>query len=186
MQRSIIVLFLSIVPTCFLIGCGEQKPYRKPTAKVTGQLTIDGNEPGDAILVKCVTLSEEDTDPSHTSMSETMSTPDGKFEISTYQKGDGVPNGEYVLTFMWGTMNVMSRTYGGPDKLKNRYTDPKTSETKFTVAGVPVDLGVIELTIPDDASSKEEKPRISVSAGAEESIQQMPKVQRPRGKKQKD
>jgi len=44
-------------------------------------------------------------------------------------------------------MNMLSRSYGGPDKLNKRYTNPEKSEIKFTVEpGKPVDLGVIELT----------------------------------------
>ena len=71
---------------------------------------------------------------------------EGKFEISTYESSDGVPAGEYALTFMWGKWN-MSGSYGGPDKLNDRYTDPKTSEVKVTVKdGEPTDLGTIELT----------------------------------------
>jgi hypothetical protein len=72
---------------------------------------------------------------------------DGGFSISTYESGDGVPAGDYVLTFMWGQKEAFSGGYGGPDKLSNRYTDPKKSPVRFTVeAGKPTDLGRIDLT----------------------------------------
>ena len=68
-------------------------------------------------------------------------------EIATYEASDGVPEGEYVLTFMWGKINLISGGYGGPDKLNGRYTDPETSEVKVTVkAGEATELGTIELT----------------------------------------
>ncbi|WP_373653144.1 hypothetical protein [Schlesneria sp. DSM 10557] len=138
------VIFASIT---LLFGCrGNRVPYRKPTSKVTGRLVIDGDEPGSQVKIDCVPISEVDTDPAHFSVSSTMTQPDGSFEISTYQSGDGVPDGDYVLTITWGTLNLMSRSYGGPDKLKGRYSDPKKSEIKFTVEGSPVDLGDIELT----------------------------------------
>ncbi len=43
-------------------------------------------------------------------------------------------------------MDVISRSYGGPDKLKKRYSKPEKSEITFVEPGKPVDLGVIELT----------------------------------------
>ena len=107
---------------------------------------IDGDEPGSAVKIDCIPISQVDSDPAHFSMSATMTQPDGSFEISTYQSGDGVPDGEYVLTIVWGKLNVMSRSYDGPDKLKDRYSDAKKSQIKFTVEGQPVDLGDIELT----------------------------------------
>jgi hypothetical protein len=99
-----------------------------------------------------------------------MSNPDGTFEISTYQQGDGVPNGEYVLTIVWGKLNLMTRTYGGPDKLKGAYSDPKTSKFTFKVSGGPVDLGPLDLTIPEGDTTKVESatPAVDLGAGGDE------------------
>jgi hypothetical protein len=85
-------------------------------------------------------------DTSKPSVSSTFTGDDGQFSISTYEKGDGVPEGEYILTFMWGKRNVITTSYGGPDKLKGKYSDPKKSGHKITVrAGEPTDLGRIDL-----------------------------------------
>ena len=71
---------------------------------------------------------------------------EGNFKISTFEAGDGVPVGDYVLTFAWGKMNLLTMQYSG-DKFNGKYADPKTSTHKFTVKeGVPTDLGTIELT----------------------------------------
>ena len=68
-----------------------------------------------------------------------------KFQISTYETGDGVPEGEYRLTFQAGQMNLVSRSYTG-DLLNGRYSDPQKSEFTLTVAGTdPIDLGTIDL-----------------------------------------
>ena len=76
-----------------------------------------------------------------------MTDVEGKFAISTYQSGDGLPEGEYALTFMWGQLNLISKSYGGPDKLNGRYLNAQTSEHRVTVeAGDPIDLGRIELS----------------------------------------
>lgn len=133
--------------TVFLmVGCEQKAPYRKTTFPVKGSITVDGNVPDSPVKIECVPISQVDDDPSHFSMSFTMSKTDGSFNISTYQSDDGIPAGEYALTFMWGKLNLMSGQYGGPDKLNGRYSDPKKSEIKVTVADEPIDLGMIELT----------------------------------------
>ncbi len=85
-------------------------------------------------------------DQEHPTISSALTGEDGKFEISTYQSGDGLPPGDYVLTFMWGKMNLIAGSYGGPDQLEKKYLDPEKSEFKVTVKeGEPVDLGEIKL-----------------------------------------
>jgi len=67
--------------------------------------------------------------------------------LDTYQQGDGVPEGEYVLTFAWGQPNRFNNIYGGPDRLANRYSDPRQPKVRFKVEkGKPADLGRIELS----------------------------------------
>ncbi len=85
-------------------------------------------------------------DVEHPSVSRTEADGEGNFKLATYEAGDGVPAGDYVLTFVMQEFNLMSREYSGPDQLGGRYADPKTSEVKITVKdGEPTDLGVIEL-----------------------------------------
>ncbi|HAH47385.1 hypothetical protein [Gimesia sp.] len=139
------ILCATLFPLMFS-ACGSvEEPHTKETFPVTGKITVDGQEPGSPIKITCHKLDEIDTE--HPTISGSQTANDGTFEISTYTSGDGMPEGEYALTFLWGKMNMMSRSYGGPDKLKKRYTNPEKSEIKFTVEpGKPVDLGVIELT----------------------------------------
>jgi hypothetical protein len=128
-----------------LAGCGgSDQPYRKPTVPVTGQVLVDGQPPSSPIKVMC--HDEKGMDQEHPSVSWCMTGDDGKFALSTYEAGDGVPPGSYVLTFEWGQLNMFSMQYGGPDKLKGRYSDPKQSQVRVTAGEEPVDLGRIELT----------------------------------------
>lgn len=125
-------------------SCSEEGPHRKETYPVTGRVTVDGNVPDSPIQVTC--HSTMGIDQEHPTFSASMTGTDGSFELSTYETGDGVPPGEYVLTFFWGKMNLVSMNYGGPDKLKDRYKDPEKSPVKFTVEpGKPTELGLIEL-----------------------------------------
>ncbi len=128
----------------FILGCGSEAPYRKPTSPVTGKITVDGTPPGLAIQIQC--HPSGGMDATHPSFSQTESDAEGNFKISTYDEGDGMPAGEYTLTFKMQEFNVMSRDYSGPDQLGGRYSDPATSTFKVNVTeGKPTDLGVIEL-----------------------------------------
>jgi len=137
---------LIILTTLLLVaGCGEA-PNRKATFPVKGKITVDGQAPGSAVRIECIPVAGLDTtDPT---VSGTECDPEGNFQISTYQQGDGVPPGDYVLTFTWQEFNLMSRQYTGKDKLNGRYADPKSpSAQKVSVkAGEPTDLGTVALT----------------------------------------
>jgi hypothetical protein len=136
------VAFLAMI--VLLSACGGEPGNRKETFPVTGQVFVDG-EPAENLEVRC--HEKNGLDKSNPTSSGTYTEKDGKFKISTYKSGDGVPEGDYALTFFWGQMNLISMSYGGPDKLNDRYNDPATSTHKVVVKkGKPADLGRIELT----------------------------------------
>lgn len=135
---------LLLLPALFC-SCEKEGPYRKETFPVTALVYVDDKLPTSDIKAECHSVAGMDTQ--HPTVSQGYVGGDGKLAISTYESGDGVPPGEYVLTFYWGEHNLLSRSYGGPDKLKDKYRDPKTSPFKFTVEpGKPTDLGRIDLT----------------------------------------
>jgi len=124
-------------------GCDENS-NRKPTYAVKGTVHVDG-KPEEGIRVEM--HDEKGLDPKQPTYSSAFTDAEGKFEFSTYENGDGVPEGNYAITYMWGKLNVMSMAYGGPDKLKNKYVDPKKTPFKLSVAkGKSNNLGVVELT----------------------------------------
>ena len=135
------------VPAMFcllLCSCSEQGPPRKETYPVTGEVYVDG-QPAAQLAVRCTDVKGIDKEAPTVSSAFTDET--GKFEIATYEASDGVPEGEYVLTFEWGQWNTISGQYGGPDKLNGRYNNLETSENRFKVEkGKQTDLGRIELT----------------------------------------
>lgn len=147
-MKARVILLLALGLTTAFSGCAEQpRGNRKPTARVTGQVVVDGRPvpAGTPLKVECHSV--HGIDKSAPSISSALTGDDGHFEISTYESGDGVPAGDYVLTFVWGKMNLMAATYGGPDKLKGRYSNAQKSEVKFTVReGEATDFGRIELT----------------------------------------
>lgn len=136
----------AVAVTLFVLfcSCSEQGENRKETFPLTGEVYVDGS-PAARLQVTCHDVNGLDKE--QPTMSSAFTNEEGKFEISTYASADGVPEGEYVLTFVWGKMNMVSMSYGGPDQLDGRYDDPESSEHPATVEkGKPTDLGRIELT----------------------------------------
>jgi len=143
MKRFICGLFMTVTAAGFFAGCGQSGPERVPTYPVVGKVLVDG-EPVEMLAINCVRLSEVDKE--NPTESQCFTADDGSFKIGTYEAKDGVPEGEYALTFQWGEWNLYSHSYSG-DKLNGRYSDAAKSETKFEVVpGQPTDLGTIELT----------------------------------------
>lgn len=139
-------IFSLTLTTFLLFSCSSpEEPFTKKTYPVKGKIMVDGKEPGSPLQIACHNTGEIDTE--HPTASGCISNTDGTFELSTYTTGDGIPPGDYTLTFIWKKFDLMSRSYGGPDKLKKRYDKPEKSKIKFSVVeGEPTDLGVIELT----------------------------------------
>lgn len=123
-------------------GCGGKDRNWKETIPVQGEVIVDG-QPAEGVMVNFNPLAGMDTaQPTSTSA---MTDKEGKFKASTYQVGDGVPAGEYQVTFKWPTLNKISMTFDG-DKLKGKYSDAQKSQYTITVvSGTPIDMGRIEL-----------------------------------------
>ncbi len=134
------MLVLSLLLVC--CSCGD-RIKEKPLFPVIGKVLVD-NKPVGQLAIRCISATGIDQNDPTTSATFTQE--DGSFSISTYRSGDGVPEGDYSLTFQWGERNLMNMSYSG-DKFNGKYSDPNASTIKFTVKpGVPTDLGTIELT----------------------------------------
>lgn len=133
-------LTLLIVLTGGLMTAGCSKPQkggpRKETFPVTGQVLVDGS-PQEGISVYC----NPQPGSSVTYQLTDKTDSEGRFAISTYVSGDGVPAGTYKLTF--------AMEDGRSDKLQGAYADAEASEWIVdTSTGTEFDLGVIKLTTP--------------------------------------
>jgi hypothetical protein len=129
-----------------LISCRSDPPSnRKATSPVTGQITVDGKPPDTPVKIICHDLAGiNKQDPT---FSWCLTGDEGTFELNTYEQGDGVPPGKYVLTFEWREWNPISVSYGGKDRLNGRYSEPAESEIQFEVDGATsANLGTIPLT----------------------------------------
>jgi 5-hydroxyisourate hydrolase-like protein (transthyretin family) len=141
--RPALLLALAVA---LLPGCKKQPqgPERVPTFPVMGQITVDG-KPAATLAIRCHPTGE----PKVALTSTAFTDAEGRFVLGTYEGGDGIPEGDYTLTFQWGQYNLMNGRYSG-DKLKKRYSDPKKSEFSVSAKpGAPIDLGVIDLKMPN-------------------------------------
>lgn len=151
MNRALCLL--SVVPLLFSVtGCGDAPPPRKELQKVSGTILIDGRPPGSPVQIQCHNVAGMDN--AMPTISQGLTDVLGNFELSTYESGDGIPPGDYVLTFTWKAFNAISNSFGGPDQLNGRYEDKDKSTIKVTVGSNPVDLSTIELTTKGEEKSE--------------------------------
>lgn len=129
-----------------LSGCSKTpQPYRKVVVPVKGRVTVDGRPPSSPVKIDCHNTGKLDNE--HPTVTGCVTGENGVFALSTYVTGDGVPVGDYALTYVWGDFNLISMSYGGKDKLNKRYSKPDDSITKFNAKeGAAIDLGEIALT----------------------------------------
>jgi hypothetical protein len=76
---------------------------------------------------------------------------DGKFELTSYVKGDGAPAGEYAITIEWRPPRPPPphKPKQTGDRLQGRYAEPRTSTIRYTVEkGKDNNVPTIELKLP--------------------------------------
>ena len=128
------------------IGCGGTAlpgGVRLKTYPVSGIVKVDG-EPKPKVKITFTPQAE-------TSKLKVnalgISGADGKFQVTTYEGGDGLPAGTYKLTFELdeSESNIMGKNEP-KDALKGAYSNVATSKFDVTVKDAKVDMGVIELS----------------------------------------
>ncbi len=142
---------LQLLTVFCIVGCGgsgPEGPARVKTVPVVGKITVDGTtvQLPKQIRIRAYKAGGEES-PTATVPGATVN-PDGSFSLSTYEAGDGVPVGEFKLTFQLGQQNLMRARLEGDD-FNGKYIDPEKSEHTLTVSETdtgPIDLGTIELT----------------------------------------
>jgi hypothetical protein len=122
------LFFGALALLVWLPACGG--PHRKIVYPTHGKVLVNGKPAVDA-FVHFTPVNPSDPEPSNAygQVDET-----GSFAVSTYVSGDGVAAGEYILTLEWPERSgILKNDFGGPDRLKGRYKDPKNSKFRFTV-----------------------------------------------------
>ncbi len=126
-----------------LAGCAKQEPKggpRQETVPLSGTVSVDG-KPEKGITVYC--HPQEEGSVNRVLSGSTDET--GKVIISTYISGDGVPPGNYNLTFKW--LKKGKGLGKAKDIFKGRYASPEKSKFKINaIKGEPAEFDEIKLT----------------------------------------
>jgi len=117
------------------LGCSKSNDKRfdaalkesgLPSPKVSplaGTVTIDGRPPEGAGAVFAVLNDVSKPDEPLDRRLDARCEKDGHFEFSSFSRGDGAPEGNYVITFV--RLKKSGRIYVRPDLLNNLYSDPE-------------------------------------------------------------
>lgn len=122
-------------------GCAKGPP--RPIYPVRGQFLFEGRPMAGAFIVFHPL---DDADP-RAVRPRAHADAEGRFVLTTYSTGDGAPAGDYAVTVQW----PVARPGGGdheddpPDRLRGRYSDPKTSGLKARVEAKANDLPPFQL-----------------------------------------
>jgi hypothetical protein len=144
--RSLICLAACFVVAAVLQGCSKNqtaesaldaqlssaKISKQALAKFAGKVLVDGQPVTAKDLQVVVILNNANhlDENAHAAVPKLYEFvhDDGSFSFHTYEKGDGVPAGKYVVTFIEFHLNAHGRfrtmALRGPDELKNLYSDP--------------------------------------------------------------
>jgi len=140
-RAKTITSLIFLCASAALIGCGNSEPKGGPRAKtvpLTGTVLVNG-KPEEGVTVYCHPINGGVENRVLSGTTDAS----GNVFISTYVSGDGVPPGEYALTFKW----LEKGPGDAKDLLKGRYTNPDKSEYKVTATeGQPAELNEIKLT----------------------------------------
>ena len=154
MHRTECLSSHSVFSLIFLVGLsgcgGSDDPNKginvKPTVHLTGKVLVDGVAPDTPVTIKAHLVGDAG---GNQPLSSGGTGKDGVFGLNTYNSGDGLPPGEYKLTFLWTELRLGSAALGGgrTDKLGGQYADPKTSQftVKVTESKDVLDIGAFEL-----------------------------------------
>lgn len=119
-----------------LLGCSQDlRPKNSvPVFSVTGALTYDGQPMNGAVIT---------FHPAHSKLTaQGVADSSGKYSLTTYLTNDGAAAGDYVVTIHWPTENVKAQADDSdpplaPDRLKDAYTNAKTTKLQATVREKP-------------------------------------------------
>ena len=137
-RYSIVILAASV---CFAPGCGDDG--RLPTYEARGQVVFQDGNPleGGTIIFESM---------DHPVSPRSLISPDGKFELGTYETGDGAPVGQYRVAIM-----PPSQT-GGVDRdearppaiIDPKYKDFEKSGLEYKVEAKDANEFVVKLDRP--------------------------------------
>lgn len=129
-KRSVLLLASYACVFSLLSSC--RKSGHMPVYPVHGQVFTDNNKApvGALVVFHPVDTSDPEFPKPLGRVDQT-----GAFTLTTYEEGDGAPEGEYVVTIRWRARSAspFAANREGEDRLHGRYSDPKESNLRFKI-----------------------------------------------------
>jgi hypothetical protein len=97
---------------------------------LAGKVVADGEAPSENGKVVVMIIDSAKAQTPHPEPMFAVCDANGEFVFSTYLRGDGVPEGYYLVTLAQ-LVQRRDRTFVGPDQFKNLYSDPETSDLRI-------------------------------------------------------
>ncbi len=125
------LVFLSL-PAMGLLLSSCSRSGREPVFPVRGQVFDAKNQPAAGAMVVFHPVDSSDSQPIRPLA---YVDDQGNFELTTYERGDGAPAGEYVVTIEWRerSPHPFRPDKEGKDRLRGEFSDPKTSRFRFAI-----------------------------------------------------
>lgn len=134
MRQLFLLLCCAIIS---FAGCRKTSDQRNwlQTHPTAGKISINGKSANGAI-VRLFPVAPQPETVSPVIPSGVVRE-DGSFELTSYEIGDGAPEGEYRVTVEWPDPKLLSPQLSmiqdPPDRLKNRFTNPERSTIKVRI-----------------------------------------------------
>lgn len=128
-------------------GCGRG---RIPTYPVSGTVNVDARPADGAIIIFCPATAGTELDSVRPAGKTDAA---GKFQLTTFEPGDGAPAGEFKVLVKWPASTLAGddreRRPGsankGPDRLKGKYYNQESTPITATIQKGANDLPPFEL-----------------------------------------
>jgi hypothetical protein len=128
-------------------ACGQEPSGRVPVYRAAGAVDWNGEPLAGAVLIFHAKDKLTDADDEPVPAPGAHSLEDGTFAVSTYEPGDGLPEGDYQVTVSCENRSV-DRKKGDdfPELLPERYQNPATSGLSVSIVAGDNELPAFDLT----------------------------------------
>ncbi len=128
-------VLMAVMLGLLLTGCsGGSSVERVPVYRVSGTVTHEGRFPENALVLFHPATRANDQTPNPSGRVQA----DGTYELTTYENGDGAPEGDYVVTVVWQQLVDAPDGSGdklvGPNLIPPNFSDPRQSQVRAKVA----------------------------------------------------
>lgn len=142
-QTAIAAALLLLIGTVIFVGCGETNEVRVRVFPVSGSVTMGGTPLANAFVVFHPKAQRDAGIP----LARATTDASGKFQISSYEPGDGAVPGEYAVTIeYYAPIEEGGSVVPGPNILNPKLAKPETTNIFVTVTDAGAELSPFDVS----------------------------------------